>query len=62
MTMSTDEISGLGDDAIGDVKLNGENGLRLVFGISLNIYFLTFNIDYNISEYNSIGAGAKLVF
>jgi len=62
MTMSTDEISGIGNNAVGDVKLNGENGLRILFGISLNIYFLTVNIDYNISEYNSVGAGIKLVF
>jgi hypothetical protein len=62
MTMSTDEISGIGDNAVGDVKLNGENNLRILFGISLNIYFLTINFDYNISEYNSVGAGAKLVF
>jgi hypothetical protein len=62
MTMSTDEISGIGENAVGDVKLNGENGLRILFGVSLNIFFLTVNIDYNISEYNSIGAGAKLVF
>ena len=62
MTMSTDEIAGIGDNAVGDVKLNGENGLRILFGLSLNVYFLTVNIDYNISEYNSIGGGAKLVF
>jgi hypothetical protein len=62
MTMSTDEISDIGDNAVGDVKLNGENGLRFIIGFSLNIYFLTVNIDYNISEYNSVGAGAKLVF
>jgi hypothetical protein len=62
MTMSTDEISGIEDNAVGDIKLNGENGLRILLGISLSIYFLTVNIDYNISEYNSIGAGAKLVF
>ncbi len=62
MTMSTDEIAGIGDNAVGDVKLNGDNGLRVLFGLSLNVYFLTVNIDYNISEYNSIGGGAKLVF
>ena len=62
MTMSTDEISGIGDNAVGDVKLNGENGLRVLFGLSINVYFLTVNIDYNISEYNSVGAGMKLVF
>jgi hypothetical protein len=62
MTMSTDEILGIGDNAVGDVKLNGENGLRLLIGLSINIYLLTLNLDYNISEYNSIGVGAKLVF
>jgi hypothetical protein len=62
MTMSTDEIAGIGDDAVGDVKLNGENGLRVLLGVSLNVYFLTINIDYNISEYNSVGGGVKLVF
>lgn len=62
MTMSTDEIPSIGDNAVGDVKLNGENGLRVLFGLSLNVYFFTVNIDYNISEYNSIGGGAKLVF
>ena len=62
MTMSTDEISGIGDNAIGDVKLSGENGLRVLLGISVNIYFLSIHIDYNINKYNSIGAGVKLVF
>jgi len=62
MTMSTDEIPGIGDNAVGDVKLNGENGLRVVFGISVNVFFLTVHIDYNISEYNSVGGGVKLVF
>ena len=61
MTMSTDKIAGIGDNAIGDVKLNGENGLRVLFGLSLNVYFLTLNLDYNISEYNSFGGGLKLV-
>ena len=62
MTMSTDEISGIGDNAVGDVKLNGENGLRVLFGVSVNVYVFTVNLDYNISEYNSFGAGMKLVF
>jgi hypothetical protein len=62
MTMSTDEISQIGDNAVGDVKLIGENGLRILFGISLKVYFLLINIDYNICEYNSVGAGAKFVF
>jgi len=62
MTMSTNEIPGIGDDAVGDVKLNGENSLRILIGLSLNVYILTFNLDYNISEYNSIGGGVKLVF
>ena len=62
MTMSTDEISGIGDNAVGDVKLHGENGLRVLFGVSANIYFLTLHIDYNITEYNSIGGGIKFVF
>jgi hypothetical protein len=62
MTMSTDEISGVGENAVGDVKLNGENGLRILLGISIHVYYLTFNIDYNISEYDSFGLGAKLVF
>jgi hypothetical protein len=62
MTMSTNEITGIGDDGVGDVKLNGENSLRILFGLSLNVYFLTLNLDYNISEYNSFGGGLKLVF
>jgi len=61
MTMSTDEIADIGEDAVGEIKLNGENGLRILFGMSLNIYFLTLHIDYNISKYNSVGAGVKLV-
>ena len=46
---------------IGDVKLNGENGLRVLFGLSVHVYFLTVNLDYNIGEYNSFGGGLKLV-
>lgn len=61
MTMSTDKIAGIGDNAIGDVKLNGENGLRVLFGLSVHVYFLTVNLDYNIGEYNSFGGGLKLV-
>jgi hypothetical protein len=62
MTMSIDEISGIGDNARDDVRLNGENGLRVLIGMSINIYFLSIHLDYNINEYNSIGGGIKLVF
>jgi hypothetical protein len=62
MTIKTEEIPGIGDNAIGDVKLDGENGLRINFGLSYTLFFFTLNLDYNICKYNSIAGGAKIVF
>ena len=46
---------------VGEVTIDGENQLRYNLGISLTILLLNIHADYNIGEYNSIGAGVMLV-
>lgn len=63
MTIMTEKMVAPGSIThIGDVKLNGENKLRFILGASVTLFFMTFHLDYNISEYHSITGGAKLVF
>ena len=62
MTITTEEISGIGENAIGDVRLNGENGLRVNFGLYVNLWVIIVHMDYNINYYNSLSAGIKLDF
>ena len=62
MTISTEEIPDIGENAIGDVRLNGENGLRANFGIFVNLWIFNLHMDYNIGEYNSVAAGVLLGF
>ncbi len=61
MTMRTDDISGIGSDGIGDVKINGQNGLRFIIGVNLNMWFLTISADYEIGFYNAFAAGLRIV-
>jgi hypothetical protein len=61
MTMRTDDIPGIGTMGIGDVKVNGQNGLRFVIGLNLNIWIFTMNADYEVGYYNAFAAGLKIV-
>lgn len=61
LKVNTAEIPGA-ITPIGEISIDGENGVRFNLGASLT--FLIFNVhaDYNISEYNSVGGGVMIVF
>ena len=48
------------DTGIGDLSVEGENNLRLTFGLSYSFMILNVHADYNIGIYNSIGLGAMI--
>jgi len=62
ITMRLDDLPDSGDNGIGDVKQNGQNGLRLVLGASLYLFFVTLNADYEFGYYNVISVGAKISY
>jgi len=62
ITMRSDDLPDSGDNSIGDVKQNGQNGLRLVLGASLHLLFITLNADYELGYYNVISVGAKIAY
>jgi hypothetical protein len=62
LKISTDKIPGIGEDAIGDISINGKNKLRFTIGTGINLYLFNIHADYNIGEYHSLTAGAMIVF
>ena len=62
MTIKTEIIPNIGSDAIGDVKLNGENGPRINLGTSFTLHILILHVDYNIAKFNSFAGGVKVGF
>ena len=48
-------------DHIGNVRIDGENSVRFNVGLSYTLMVFNLHADYNISEYNSIGAGLMIV-
>lgn len=60
MTIKTADIPGNSAD-VGDVSIDGKNGMRMTVGVSFGLPFINFHADYNIGEYNSIGFGAMVV-
>jgi len=61
MTIGTNEISNIGQFGVGDISFDGDNNLRLNFGISWTLFILNLHADYNIGEYNSVGGGVMVV-
>lgn len=55
------ETEKLDNNNIGNVRIDGENSVRFNLGLSYTILMLNLHADYNISEYNSIGAGIMIV-
>jgi hypothetical protein len=62
VTMRTEDIPGIGEFAIGDVKQNGKNGLRLVVGAAINLFFLSLHADYEFGYYNALAGGIKISY
>jgi len=46
---------------IGNIRIDGENSVRLNLGLSYTLMIFNLHADYNISEYNSIGGGIMIV-
>jgi hypothetical protein len=51
----------LEDSNLGNVRIDGENNVRFNLGLSYTLLMLNLHADYNIGEYNSIGAGLMIV-
>ncbi len=61
MTMRTDDLEGIGNFGVGDVKLNGQNGLRYIIGANLRLWIFNINADYEFGFYNAFTAGLKII-
>ena len=49
------------DPGFGNIRIDGENSVRLNIGISYTMMMINIHADYNIGEYKSIGAGLMVV-
>ena len=49
------------DPGFGNIRIDGENSVRLNIGISYTMMMINIHADYNIWEYKSIGAGLMVV-
>lgn len=47
---------------LGKVRIDGKNSVRSNIGLSYTLLMFNLHADYNIGEYNSIGAGLMIVF
>jgi hypothetical protein len=61
MTIKTNDIPQVEQFGVGDISFDGDNNLRLNFGLSWTLLILNIHADYNIGEYNSIGGGVMIV-
>jgi len=61
MTMRTDDLSGIGNNGVGEIKLRGQNGLRFIIGANLHLWIFTINADYEFGLYNAFSAGFRIV-
>ena len=61
-TMLSDKIPGIGEQGIGDVKQNGQNGLRLMLGANLHLLFVTLQAGFEFGYYNVLSLGAKITY
>jgi hypothetical protein len=62
MTINTKKIGGISETMSEEIKLTDYNSLRFLLGTSLTFYFVSFHLDYNISEFHSVAGGIKIVF
>ncbi len=57
LEVSTEELN----TDIGKVRIDGENTVRFNVGLSYTMMMLNLHADYNVGEYNAIGAGIMIV-
>ncbi len=48
--------------SLGNVTIDGKNGLRFNAGVSFTVLFFNVHADYNIGTYNSVAGGVMFVF
>ena len=61
MTMRTDDLDNIGDKGVGEVKLRGQNGLRFIVGMSLQLWLFDAYADYEFGYFNAAAIGLKLI-
>ena len=59
---STDKIPDIGSYAVGDISINGKNKLRATIGAGVTLLLFNIHVEFNYGEYNSVAAGAMIVF
>lgn len=57
LEVSTDKL----DNNIGNIQIDGDNSVKFNVGVSYTMLMFNIHADYNIGEYNSIGAGLMVV-
>lgn len=62
LKVKTDNLSGIGDDAIGDILIDGKNGVRLTLGAGLSVWIVNLHAEYDFGFYDSAGGGLSLRF
>jgi len=62
LKVKTDRLSGIGNNAVGDILIDGKNGVRFTLGIGLEILIFNLYAEYNLGFYNSAGGGISMRF
>jgi hypothetical protein len=62
LKIKTENLSGVGGDAIGDILIDGENGVRLTLGMGMSVLVFNFHAEYDFGVYDSAGGGVSLRF
>jgi len=62
LKVKTDNLSGIGEDAIGDILIDGKNGVRLTLGMGLSVLIFNLHAEYEYGVYDSAGGGVSIRF
>ncbi len=62
LKLTTEEISDIGNYAVGDISINGKNKTRATIGAAISLFIFNVHAEYNFGKYPSAAAGALVVF
>ncbi len=62
LKIKTDRLSGIGDSTVGDILIDGKNGVRFTFGMGFQIFIFNLHAEYNLGFYNSAAGGISMRF
>jgi len=62
LKIKSDNLPGIGENAAGDIPIDGKNGVRITLGAGLQVWLINMHAEYNYGFYNSAGGGLSIRF